>query len=146
MAVRGRIGLNRIGQLEETATDLYTKSREMVHAAERLKTKLLTLGLRLPEDKAMMTLAVEMAAVLKTVPSSTSLLVMAPVLDLMRAANELVLADNALNLGRDGAEKRWDNALHAVKRMVNRFDFEDDIQLQEGKNGGTLQRSDAGGG
>jgi hypothetical protein len=98
---------------------------------DKLKAKLTELGVSTPEDRALMKVKTDTLRTLNSIPSYSSLLVLAPVLDLMRLANAVILAENALILGRDGAERRWDKAMADLRKIINRFDFNDDIQEKE---------------
>jgi hypothetical protein len=125
--MRGKIRLDRFAKLEETTTDLYGKVKDAAFALSVFDASVHTRGTEITNvEKELFYVKDELDSLLESIPSVTNLLILAPAVDVLTCANELVLADNACTLGRDGCEKRWDKAMQALKKALNRIDFNDE--------------------
>jgi DNA-binding FrmR family transcriptional regulator len=131
--MRGRIKLDRLSRLEEITTDLYAGISKAAVALNQYEADLKAKGLANASEveRALIESKSDIGDILRSVPSVTSLLILAPVVDALKKANDLVLADHATLLGREGCEKRWDRAMADLKKALNRFDFDESTQQEE---------------
>lgn len=122
--MRGKISLDRFTKFEETTTDLYGKVKDAAFVLGLFDAAVRARGGEITNvEKELFNLKDEIDSLLESIPSVTNLLILATAVDVLTSANELVLADNACTLGRDGCEKRWDRAMQALKKALNRIDF-----------------------
>lgn len=118
-----QIRMERLARLEECATDLFDAAKALSQAIGEQQAEGLTVTIETVEKVNRAKAAVD-NLINKRIRVVNRLYVMAPTIDALQKANDLVLADNACTLGRDGCEKRWDAAMAALRKSLRRFNFD----------------------
>lgn len=123
--MRNRVKISQVSRLEEATTDFYALLQSASEAMEYLHDK------KDPtrEESELLTVKMAIDQALVAVPQVTKLLILAPVVNAVRWANELSIADNACVLGRDGCERRWDRTMAMMRKALARLEFDEDSPM-----------------
>lgn len=122
---RDRVSMSKVEKLEDTLLTAHQLIREIVRKTDALGEAQIESADYVNKKQELNLQLMEARKFLVANPTATSLLCLAPIVQVVEAANELVLADNGCTLGRDGCESRWDSAMNGLKNTLRKIKFDD---------------------